>query len=392
MASMIELDVPRADKALLTPVPFTLRDPATIPPRQWLYGRHYIRQFVSCTVGGGGVGKTSLDMVEAVALATGKPLLGTEVAQPRKVWVFNLEDPLEEMERRLAAICLHYGITEAELGGRLFYHSGRDECLVIARQDQGRTIITPTANALTNAVIEHGIDVVQVDPFIASHEVPENDNGAIAVVVTQWAQVAHDANCSVELSHHVRKIGAQNPSIEDARGAKALLDTARAARRLVRMTDDEAKRAGIEPEAAWRYSREADGKENLAPPDRAHSWRKLESVELGNGDNIGVQTPWAWPDAFSDVTVHDLVRVQRLVESGRYRESSQAKAWVGHAVSEALEFDIDDDRAKAKVKELLKSWLKTGSLEVYEGYDDNRDKRKFIRVGKWANEAPHLEE
>jgi hypothetical protein len=389
MAGMIEFDVPKADNGATTlaPVPFRLRDPATIPPRQWLYGRHYIRKFVSCTVGGGGVGKTSLDMVEAVAMASGRPLLGIEVAHPLKVWVFNLEDPLEEMERRLAAICLHYGITESELGGRLFYHSGRDQRLVIARQDQGRTVVTPMSAVLTSAVIQHGIDVVQVDPFIACHEVPENDNGGIAVVATQWAQVAHDANCAVELSHHVRKIGAQNPSIEDARGAKALLDASRAARRLVRMTDDEAARAGIEPDQAWRYSRESDGKENLAPPDRAHSWRKLESVELGNGDNIGVQTPWKWPDAFSDVTVADLLSVQRLVDAGRYRDSSQAKAWVGNAVAEALDLDLDDKHQREKVKTLLKEWRKNHALDTYEDHDENREMRKFVRVGKWANES-----
>jgi hypothetical protein len=44
-------------------VPF---DPATLPPRQWLYGRHYLRQTVSATVAPGGYGKSTLDMVEGL--------------------------------------------------------------------------------------------------------------------------------------------------------------------------------------------------------------------------------------------------------------------------------------------------------------------------------------
>ena len=57
--------------------PFVWRDPATIPRRQWVYGHHLIRRFLSTTVAPGAVGKSSLTMVEAIAMATGRALLGT---------------------------------------------------------------------------------------------------------------------------------------------------------------------------------------------------------------------------------------------------------------------------------------------------------------------------
>lgn len=44
-----------------------------------------------------------------------------------------------------------------------------------------------------------------VDPFVKSHKVIENDNGAIDDVVTEWAHIADECNCSIELVHHVRK-------------------------------------------------------------------------------------------------------------------------------------------------------------------------------------------
>ena len=56
--------------------PFVWRDPATMPRREWLYGRHLIRKFVSATFAPGGVGKSALALAEAMAMASGKPLLG----------------------------------------------------------------------------------------------------------------------------------------------------------------------------------------------------------------------------------------------------------------------------------------------------------------------------
>jgi hypothetical protein len=50
--------------------PFKLFDLAALPLRQWLYGKHYQRRTVSATIAPGGFGKTTLGMVEAVAMAT----------------------------------------------------------------------------------------------------------------------------------------------------------------------------------------------------------------------------------------------------------------------------------------------------------------------------------
>jgi AAA domain len=60
---------------VITPTRFVWRDPSLIPRRQWLYGKHYIRKFVSATFAPGGLGKTSLVLVEAVAMASGRALL-----------------------------------------------------------------------------------------------------------------------------------------------------------------------------------------------------------------------------------------------------------------------------------------------------------------------------
>jgi len=87
--------------------PFKPRDPATIPPRRWIYGKHYIRQFLTETVAPGAYGKSTLAMTEALAIVTGRPLLGITPDERTRVWYWNGEDPLEELERRLAAAYQH---------------------------------------------------------------------------------------------------------------------------------------------------------------------------------------------------------------------------------------------------------------------------------------------
>ncbi len=99
----------------LAPTPFVWRDPATIPSRPWIYGQHLIRKQLSVTVAPGGVGKSSLTIIEALAMATGRELLGDWVAPDLSVWIFNLEDPRDELDRRIVAAMQHYQIAPEEL-------------------------------------------------------------------------------------------------------------------------------------------------------------------------------------------------------------------------------------------------------------------------------------
>ena len=60
---------------LITATPFELRNERDIPPREWLYGHHLIRGFVSLTIAPGGVGKTALLVLDSIAMASGQELV-----------------------------------------------------------------------------------------------------------------------------------------------------------------------------------------------------------------------------------------------------------------------------------------------------------------------------
>ena len=122
-----EETVQKDTQAHFTATPYIWIEPDQIQAREWVYGRHLIRKFVSVTVAPGGVGKSSLTLTEALSMATGKPLLGQHIAKPLRVWLWNLEDPMEELTRRIQAACQRYGLTPQDIGNRLYIDSGREQ-------------------------------------------------------------------------------------------------------------------------------------------------------------------------------------------------------------------------------------------------------------------------
>lgn len=365
--------------------PYRWVDAARIPPRDILYGRHYVRQFLSATVSPGGLGKSSNAITEALAMVTGRDLLGDAPPRPLSVWYWNGEDPMEELQRRIAAACVHYGIAEGDLGGRLYVDSGRDREIIIAREDRnGLVIAFPMVEALVEEVRERSIDVLVIDPFVASHAVSENDNTKIEAVVRQWMRVAEEGGCSIELVHHVRKSnGQQETTVEDARGAGALLAKVRSARVLNGMTKTEAQEIGVEEKERFSFFRIDNGKANLMPRGGDAVWRKMVSVPLGNRvdameDHVGVPTQWQKPDALAGLKDHHRQAVVAAVRAGEWRDDIRAGNWVGLAVAGAMGLDLDDPKDKATVKTLVRMWTKTGVFQVVQGFDSSRRPRAFI--------------
>ncbi|MHB2208650.1 AAA family ATPase [Methylobacterium sp. CM6257] len=383
--------------------PFVWADPATIPRRQWVLERHLIRKFISVTAAPGGVGKSSLVLADGLAMATGRNLIGHQPHGRFKVLIWNGEDPLEEMQRRIMAACIQYEISQEDVEGHLFVNSGRDDPIIVAEQKRdGVTIAVPVVEALKATIRENGIDVVQIDPFVSCHAVNENDNGAIDRVAKLWGKIADETGCAIELVHHTRKTGGNDTVMEDIRGAVALLSAARSGRVLNTISNEEAERAGVEQRRL--YFRVDNGKANLAPPltDRS-SWFKMASVDLGNGqpltvggigigtqldsDSVGVVTAWQWPDPLAGVTTADLRAVQTEVRStGPWRENVQANDWVGKPIARVLKLDPTDKAHREKIKRLLKIWIENGMFAVVSGTNEKGRPTPFVEVGAWAGE------
>jgi hypothetical protein len=92
------------------PIPFKWIDPAELPKRRWIYNGHYLRAFATGIFAPGAGGKSSQVIAEALAIVTGKPLLGVQPDERCNVWLFNGEDPREELQRRVTAAMLAHAV------------------------------------------------------------------------------------------------------------------------------------------------------------------------------------------------------------------------------------------------------------------------------------------
>lgn len=371
----------------LKPTPFEWTDPATIPPREWVYDTHLIRKFVSLTVSPGGLGKSSLALVEALSMVTGRALLTDAHLHegPLRVWYWNGEDPQDETKRRVMAACKHYGITSEALGGRLFTDSGRDTPFVLGEINrEGIVLNDPLFDQIEETMIANRIDVFVADPFVSAHRLGENDNNAIDALIKRLGRLADRTNAAIEIVHHVRKPSTADAvtDVNDARGASALIGGVRSARVLNVMSANIASAAGVSEDIAKRYFSVADGKANMSPRSADVRWRFLESVNLGNqtesrkSDNVGVVTFYNLPKearATADLSkAEDAMRLL-LSQSDILRHWSgrgrKPKDWLGHAILDQIE--VHGDEHESAIAKLIFGWLAEKIIRTRTAYVDN---------------------
>jgi len=371
-------------------------DISSIPVRRFIYGEHLISEYISATVSPGGVGKTTLVLTEAIAMCVGKDLIHDRVHEPEiNVWHYNLEDPRDELLRRVAAICQFYKVDTADIANKLFLNSGRDRPLIVAKKDEssGVMIATPDAEALQKAITDNNIRVLSVDPFVKSHYADENNNMEIDAVMNVYAQIAKDTGCAIDLIHHVRK-APSGPTqsaagdINQARGASSIAGAVRSARTITAMTKKEAEKLGMASGQSCWFIRIDDAKGNMSAPSERAVWMERKSELLNNGsqeglinmpgDSVGILAKWKLPDAFDGVSTAKAREI--LVEIGRgkdgekpYMVNSAGKYWAGNVIME-----LCANKSKTDAKQMLKEWVDVEYLE--KGRDRTGDHYKEADV------------
>ena len=371
----------------ISATPYRWPDPSNIPLRDWIAGNYILRGEATIVLSPGGIGKTTLLVGTAMSMASGIEFLGIKLwTGAKRVWLMSLEDDRSELERAIAAAILLHNISPNEF---LFVDSGLDQRICTASETDNRLVIhEPVYDALKAEILDRGIDVIIIDPFVSSHEISDNDNVKIDAVAKRWKRLAIDAGCAVVLVHHSRKNNNSETTVEDSRGASSLMNAARIGLTLNRMSKTEAQGFGITEQAERRSIFRVDnGKANRSPAGNA-AWFKIESVDIGNGtdnrpaDMVGAVASWTPPDPFDNVTTEHLRQVQAIVADGGCRGDPQAKDWVGNVVAEVIGLDLDDPADKAKAKSILKTWEKNGKFKTEIRKDRNRKDRPFVAVGE----------
>lgn len=346
-------------------------DLAAIPRVEYVYNRFYARGYTSVTAAPPKVGKSLLGLVEAVDIATGRGILTGVPQAPQRVYYYNAEDDLNTIRNRVGAILKHYGIDQSEIRGRLALHSGigTDGFYIISGQEG--QINEAQFQAMEAAFLEHGIDCAILDPVQDLSRSPET-NEVFRLLGGRLRAMANRCRLAIGLIHHTRKMQpGVKASIDDMRGGSALRGTARFNRLLVPMSEDDAVKAGLQDHRSHFQIGDIEG--NLAPPSSDYAkWFEKISVTADNGESVGVVVPWQWPDAFDGITPQDARRVQLAIgqmEDDPPRANAQSKSWAGYVVASVLGMDADDKNDRSRISALIKTWLKTGVLDLVEVRD-----------------------
>lgn len=377
------------------PTLYDFFDEDALAPRQWVYGKHYLRRFVSVLASAGGIGKTSMQIVEALAICTGKPLLGETVHEPCPVWIINLEDPIDEMQRRILAAMKYYGIKPEDVRGKLFVDAGRDFAITFAVQTREGVIPNlALVDHLKKRIPELGIGCVFIDPFVGAHQINENDNMAVNAVVAQVRAVADETNTAIGLVHHIRKGNGEDATIDSVRGAGSLIGAARAARVINRVSPEDAVGLGVSQDDSIGIFRVDDGKANLAPPARAAVFRRMHGVQIANGEWVGVATPFELPDEWAGMTTDVVNEILSIIRRGipdaegneeYYSSRPQDKdRWVGNVLM-TFAFDCPDHaKNEGQSKRIIQQWLKNGLLieGTYHSAKQRKDRKGIVETGR----------
>lgn len=261
-------------------------DAMSIPPRPWVLGHDLIRGFISATVAQGGVGKSSITLLEAISVASGRSLTGVPVHQKGAVWIHNTEDPQDELARRTIAAAQHHHVPLQELDD-LHLTSGRTAPLILAVGNRGEvTENKPAIAAIEQYLVEHNILVWVLDPFVHVHMCDENSNAEMAHVMLILGRIAENTGCCISLVHHKNKGGAEG-DMNSARGASAFGGAVRIMRTVVTMSQSDAEQFGLDDKRRKWFMRLDDAKGNMAAPAEEARWFEKHDHVLPNGDHVG---------------------------------------------------------------------------------------------------------
>lgn len=367
----------------------------SIRPRPWLLGYWMMRGAVTLIAAPGGTGKTSLLTSMILASATGRDLIGAKPLRPLIVAFLGLEESEEEIHRRFAAAMLHYGIGAEEIADRVYYLDGRTYRFSAAWTDgNGNVNETPQVAELTMWLQMIGVDLLFADPLALAHSAPENDNTAMAAVLSIFSGIAANCDCGVGIIHHTRK-GATAGDPDSIRGAGALVNHARIALGLSQIDDATREQFKLSKEDARGLVRIDDLKLNYSPKAAECRWVRLESVTLGNrtddypyGDSIQVPVLWEPPDQESLFTPTIANEVLDIIDKGlgteRYSAANAAAGNAAYKVVQQAMRSRGHEMSDAEARKVIKGWL-TCSPQILREESYKSEAYRKHKLGLFVN-------
>jgi len=367
-----------------------------IPPREFIYRKWLLKGALTVLIAPGGRGKSSATLSQAIDMACGVDRLGAQLARPRAVFLYNAEDPRQEMERRAAAYMSQHAFTNEErelVKKNLFVQSGADGLLVFATQDRAHVAANDAlVEKLIADIKARNIEVVILDPLATLHGVSENDNIAMTHVVDVFKRIIVATNIAMMICHHARKVQRNSGSLDanDGRGAVAVINSARIVLNINDIPDSKAAEFQIDSTDLWRYFAITSGdKTNLSARDKTVVIYKMNSVQADNGteeqeaDNTVALSLHHFEVQSSMIGEDAMFAVLAALDGDEPVGSHPRHAnYLGLLIAREMEWNFDLKSVRDSVKSVIERWrhMKWIAQAVHESTGKGAASRKPVNV------------
>ena len=204
------------------------------PPQKKFIVRGYVpHEATGLLVGTGGTGKSYMILIMAAAIASGKIIPPFEPPQPARVLLLNVEDPADDLARRLHYVGQEYEFSGDErelLRKNLIILPGRGQVGPLMRRDNaaGCPVGTDDAAWLRQQIEQHDPALVILDTKSRLYGLDENsnDDGSQWIGLLETMLVDHPQTTFLIVAH-TAKHSAQSGDQHSNRGASSVTDNTR---------------------------------------------------------------------------------------------------------------------------------------------------------------------
>ena len=288
-----------------------------IPRRPWVAPGYALRGAVTLVCGPPSTLKSSIMLSWASAIALNREFGDFHPTAAGNVVVYNVEDDMHEQRRRLSALLRQLGAKPQDIKDKVIRVGPHTIGTLLERGEDDKIQFTLALSELDSLVAALRPAAMIVDPLAELHNVEENDNTALRMVIATFRGLATKYNMAVIVLHHTRKGSAASPGDPDiARGASAIVGAVRVAVTLTTMSEADAKEFGLPTDITARsaYVRMDDAKSNYAPL-RSAQWFEKVPYTLDNGETVPAAVPWTPPEAKA-ASDNDLAALKTAIEEG----------------------------------------------------------------------------
>ena len=276
-----------------------------IPRAKWLIEGYLAPGYITAIGAPGNYGKTRIGALTDIAVASGQSIMGWDVCKGMSTGVLAItEDPMDDMYRRAAGVCVAHGIDHRGLDIHLW--SMLDDPMCLIKKDGSKYIRNEAQiRGLIDYITAHKIGLLRLDPYSSIHALNENDSTDAVQLTLVLKEIMSATGCAVLLMCHVTKSSMPQRNAKDRsdyrgnmhvlRGSSALVDACRVVYTLDRYHPKADEEYGVPLEQSYRWLRMDVAKGNTFKQDEQKQfWYYLESPALPSGEEVGaakVATP-----------------------------------------------------------------------------------------------------